>query len=150
MAAHTYYFSGEALWAKVYESNLDEWEGEKSAQIGVIMNEANMEAFKASGSRLMVRRDDRGRPYVTFKRKYVHPKIPEFGGAPEVTDADGNPFNELIGNGSKVTVRVVVYDAGKVGKGTRLEKVRVDELVVFESDAPKKVNVPEDFVGIPF
>ena len=148
MAAKTYYFSGEALWAKVYEHNLDEWEGEKSAQIGVIMNEANLAAFKASGSRLKIRTDDQGRPYVNFKRKFIHEKFPDLGGVPEVTDADGNPFSELIGNGSKVTVRVEVYDAGKVGNGTRLQKVRVDELVVY--DGGNKPVIPADFIGVPF
>lgn len=148
MAAKTYYFSGESLWAKLYKDNLDEWEGEKSAQIGVVMNEANLEAFKASGSRLTIRHDDRGRSYVQFKRPFIHPKYPEYGGLPEVIGPDDSPFSELIGNGSKVTVRVTVYDAGKVGKGTRLEKVRVDELVVYEGGS--KPELPEDFVGVPF
>jgi len=58
------------------------------------------------------------------------------------TTAEGipvvEPFTKLIGNGSRVTVKVAVFPAGKF-RGHRLESVRVDEHVPYEpnSDAQK-------------
>ena len=50
---------------------------------------------------------------------------------PEVFDKDNQPIDPTtVGNGSKATVKLSVYDTG-YGKGSRLEAVRVDELLVF-------------------
>jgi hypothetical protein len=57
-------------------------------------------------------------------------------------------LTEIIGNGSEVTIVVSTYDYdnkfGK-GKGSRLEKVRVDKLVKYEKEEARS-NDPD----IPF
>ena len=99
--------------------------------------------------------------YVTFKRKHKHFKadgesvIHEWSGPPTVlhADYDGEWLAEygLIGNGSVCTVKL---DVTTVGDRTfvRLDGVRVDEHVEYESDEeerepPVEVNMTD---GIPF
>lgn len=60
-----------------------------------------------------------------IKKELVH------FGPPKVIDKDGVPVTQLLGNGSEVVIKVVVYDSKK-GKGHRLEAVQVHKLVVWE------------------
>jgi hypothetical protein len=62
-------------------------------------------------------------------------------GPPTVIDKDKNPVTALVGNGSKVTAKVAVYDT-RMGKGHRLETVRVDELVEFVPEKKDAAAVP--------
>jgi hypothetical protein len=63
---------------------------------------------------------------------------------PEVLDKDNQPFTKLIGNGSTVTCKVIIYDTIK-GKGHRLEAVRVDDWVEYvpEGSQSPAGNVPK-------
>lgn len=148
-----HYFSGTAKWAKL--KNPDKF-GKWS--INLYVDADTRKAIRATGSKLTAKEDDDGFFY-TFGRKTraswgeVNP--------PTVVLADGTPFDGLIGNGSKVTVKIEVYDfkagvdaqgnAYAAGKGTRLVGVRVDELVVYqkpEETAPTaSAGAPE---GLPF
>lgn len=149
MPATTHYFNGTCYWAKLNIHNLDTYNDKKSAQIEVVLDKDQLKALKATGSKLQPKLMDDGTLRVRFKRQYDHP-IDDFGGLPTVIDSSGVPFNDLIGNGSKVTIKVTVYDS-KMGKGTRLESVRVDELVPYDPDA-KEVSASDTqfLVGVPF
>lgn len=138
MATTFHYASGLAKWARVFEHNKDVYNGEERYTIDLEMTEAEAQKLKDTGSRLRpkVTKDEvTGNLVYTVKfRRDVTHRIPEFGGTPNVIDAEGNPVTDLIGNGSKIVIKYCVYDT-KMGKGTRLEAVRVDELVKYVREA---------------
>jgi hypothetical protein len=129
MATETYYFKGIAKWAKVYRPD-PEYDNYK---INVYLDDASKALFVAAGTQLTPKEDDDGE-YVTFRRdhsKMIKKELVTFG-PPKVVDADGHLLTENIGNGSKVVVKVQVYD-GKKGKGHRLEAVQVVDLIVYDN-----------------
>lgn len=137
MAMKTWYFSGEARWAKLREPD-DKY---NKYSIDLIMEPDVLAKFKTSGAQLKIREKD-GTEFVTFNRpatSVIKGDIVNHG-PPEILDKDGEPLadNILVGNGSKVTLKVEVYDTVK-GKGSRLAAVRVDDLVKYE-----KPEVDED------
>lgn len=134
--ATTHYVTGIASWAKVYPHNKDVFAGEESYTIDLSMTEEEAQKFKNTGTKRKIVKEDSGLYKSKFKRPAIHEKYPDFGGPPQVIDASGNPFTDPIGNGSKVTLKYVIYDTA-MGKGTRLEKVRVDELVPYNRDVPE-------------
>ncbi len=133
MSTQIIYVSGTAKWAKVYEDQLDTKFG-ANRNIVVYPDEASIIALKSAGCRSEPKTDEDG-VYYKFKREHEKEIKGEkvVFGPPKVIDADGALFNKKIGNGSKVTVKLSVYDTSK-GKGTRLEAVRVDEHVPFEEN----------------
>lgn len=91
------------------------------------MSKKGLQDLAEAGSKVKVKEDDDGK-FVTFSRKTelelngeIKPLDP-----PMIIDKDKQPFKEDIGNGSLVTVKAAIYDT-KMGKGTRLEAVRIDE-----------------------
>jgi hypothetical protein len=127
MATNIYYFSGTAKFPRL--GSTDDW---GNYSIGVILDPPSQAEFDVSGLRLQPREYD-GDTFITFRRpdsKPIKGEIVKFG-APKVIDAAGTPVTALVGNGSKVTVKVAVYDSLK-GKGHRLDTVRVDELVEYK------------------
>ena len=153
MATQTFYFSGKAYWARVYEHNLDEYLGVKKAVIELELDPEQRALLKKSGSKVRLDLKDDGTIRAKFKRNFVNEKIPELGGLPSVFDADGKPFSDLIGNGSDVTIKVSVYDT-QMGKGTRLDAVRVDTLVPYDGPSTgtsESSSADTSFlVGVPF
>jgi len=132
MASSTYKLQGKAMWAKVFAYNKDkneEFHGPGGAcTIDLIFEKEELDAFIATGARTTPKVTDEGMS-VKFKRKMTHGTIADFGGVPQVVDADRNPWDgTLIGNGSLVEVAFTVYDT-KMGTGCRLEGVRVIEHV---------------------
>lgn len=143
MATTTHYFSGPVSWAKLRQDNLDTYNADDpKSKITLSMNKEDYDRLKSTGSRLRPKINDEGMYDITFSRRF---NADDNGGLPDVIDANGNPFDGLVGNGSKCTIKFVVYDT-RLGKATRLEAVRVDELV--EYDAQSKY--PEDMEGVPF
>lgn len=155
MATEYYYFSGIAKWAQLKTPNKF---GKHS--INLYIDSETRKAIRATGARINPKEDDEGF-FVTFRRDPNR----DFGdgpiGAPKVVDSEGQPFNGLVGNGSKVTVKVVMYNfpAGEkngekyaAGKGTRLEAVRIDELVEYtpESNSDSEGSVRNNLEGLPF
>jgi len=136
MTAELVELEGIASWAKVYETNRDmntDFHGEGGAYtVDVQLEKEELDKLTKSGSRLKPKLGDDGIS-IRFKRKHIHPSIPEFGGPPKVVGPDKEPIDCLIGNGSKVKVYVSVYDT-KLGKGTRLEGMQVVDLVEYESE----------------
>ena len=136
---------GIIKWAKLFEHNKDtneDFHGEGGAYtVNLVMEQDQLDKLSEAGSRLKPKITDDG-VEVKFKRKHKHP-IDDLGGTPKVVDADGNAWNPevTIGNGSKGTLAVDVYDT-KMGKGTRLRAVQVTDLEEFESDN-KESGLPE-------
>lgn len=100
--------------------------------------------------------------YFTFRRRNKVWKkngelIEEWSGAPEVVDADDNPWDPevMIGNGSICSIKLDVF-MGKNAEGkdytsVRIDKIRVDQHVPFE--APEKEEVETETVSrvkVPF
>ena len=149
MATQVHVVRGKAMWAKIFERNrdtesshpmiqqeLDKTDGKTS--IEVILDEEGLATFEASGSKKKINQLEDG-PAVRFERPFKH-RIEDFGGAPRVVDGRGEedkPWDENIniGNGSDVEVMFVTYDTS-LGKGTRLEAVRVLDLVEYSESAP--------------
>lgn len=155
MATRKVQLTGIAEWAKVFEKNRDMtgYKPTPTAQgtyekyngactIDLIMDEANLAALQASGSPKKAKPDPEGRGYrVKFDRKFDTGNSFS-GGAPTVTDAEGNPWSldthGAIGNGSTVEIIATVYDVVQYGSvGTRLDSVRVIDHVAAEGgDVP--------------
>ena len=154
MGTKNYTFVGEAQWAKIYEGQLDT-QFDASGYWSIDVAVENTADFKASGSQLRPKKTSKDNPelkksstghyFYGFKRKGDQGPVLVFA-------EDGSPFDETIGNGSRVSINVEVYDytyQGKKGKGTRLISVTVLELVEYkpeeevgEMDAPKVAKVP--------
>lgn len=127
MASSYFYLSGKAKWAKLFKPD-DKY---KNWQIQVYMDDASMKIYDESGMTMAKKQDDDG-VFVTFRRpeaKVIKDELVKFS-PPEVIDADGNKLDQLVGNGSDVTIKVIVYDTMK-GKGHRLEAVKVNKLVPY-------------------
>lgn len=129
---------GKGNWAKLFEHNRDIGEFHKDSDgaytLDLELEQDQLNVVSESGSRLKPRVGEGGIS-IKFRRKHLHPSIPALGGAPKVVDKDDQPWNPevLIGNGSTLEVFFTVYDT-KMGKGTRLEGVRVLDLVEYERE----------------
>jgi hypothetical protein len=88
---------------------------------------------------------------IKFKRK-VSKANGDKNQQPQLVDAEKNPLNKIVGNGSKVKVMYKSYDwnyKGKTGKGLDLQAVQVLDLVEYtpkedfdveESSSGEKIN----------
>lgn len=138
MATQLHSVTGTARWAKLFERNRDKGEfhaeTDGATTIELLLDKEALDQIKKTGSRLRPKITDEG-VVIKFKRPWVHPSVEAFGGAPRVVDKDDNLWDDSvsIGNDSLVEVYFTTYDT-KMGKGTRLEGVRVKELVEFVSD----------------
>jgi hypothetical protein len=132
MASNTYYITGTAQWAKVFAHNKDnneDFHGPGGAYVvDLVVDKEELDGFVATGARTTPKTTDNGMT-IKFKRKHTHPTIPSFGGPPQVVDADKGAWDgTLIGNGSTIEIAYTVYDT-KMGKGCRMEGVRIIEHV---------------------
>ncbi len=149
MATTVHYIDNvECEWAKLYEHNHDSYGGKDFCSIDLLLNKEQVEKLKATGSKARPKFEESGKYRVKLRRNLEN-RIADFGGVPEVVDAEGNNFTKLIGNGSIVSVKFSVYDT-KMGPGTRLEKVRVDELKEYVKPEPTVSGTSDDSVGLPF
>lgn len=128
-----YEFSGITTYAKLYTPDTkfgNYW------KMNLYLDPANLALLKSSGLRLKVHEDEQG-SFVTFKKSadpvdYKDGKGPQEAKPPRISyEAEKPPENIRIGNGSKVSVTVDVYDT-KIGKGHRLQSVHVEKLVPYE------------------
>jgi len=132
MASQTYKITGKSKWAKIFPHSMDkneDFHGPGGAYtIDLIVEQEAKDTFVSTGARTTPKVTEDG-VTIKFKRKHNHPTIDAFGGPPQVVDADSNDWDgTLVGNGSEVEVAFTVYDT-KMGKGCRLEGVRVIDLV---------------------
>lgn len=150
---------GTISWAKVYEP--DTAFGAEKFKIDFYPEtEADWKVFKDSGIQKKVKENEQGKFFQLDRPafKLIQGKIVNFTG-PIIEDKDGKVIVDyvnsegkriysyegkekptrrgspiLIGNGSKVEVTVSVYDTFK-GKGQRLDKVKVLDLIEFKREA---------------
>jgi hypothetical protein len=143
-----HYFTGKAMWAKVFLGIHDDYEGEKRYTIDLVMTDDEVAKLKETGSKRRPKRNEKGEWVVRFSRPFEH-EIVEFGGLPKVLlvsdEGKPEPFEGPIGNESDVCIKVAVYDS-RMGKGTRLEAVRVDKLIAYE----KPSGVEGEDIGLAF
>jgi hypothetical protein len=146
MSSQTYYITGKAQWAKVFTHNKDsneDFHGPGGAYtVDLVVDKEELDAFVATGARTTPKTAEDGM-LIKFKRKHTHPTIPAFGGPPQVVDAEKNAWDgTLIGNDSILEVAYTVYDT-KMGKGSRLEGVRVIEHVALpEFEGTEEAKLP--------
>lgn len=149
-------FTGKANWAKVYEP--EEFRGSVNWKIDVYLDDKQLKERTKIGLQSKVYDDENGK-YVSFKRpktKLIKGVLNEFHG-PKIFNADGSSIvtyekNEdgtdwvrvgtpvLIGNGSEVEVEIAVYDT-QMGKGQRLESVRIIDLIEYKSDGSNSNSI---------
>lgn len=89
------------------------------------------DALKLTGCQL--RYDRKTDSYVRPRRdvrKKIKEEIVEFE-PPRVTNADGTPFEDRIGNGTHAEITISVFPTG-MGNGHRLEAVRILDLVRYD------------------
>lgn len=133
-----YYFSGTANWAKVKEP-VDNFDKSKPQEykIDLILDDKSWKLFEESGCQLRPKMTDKGERYVVFRtpvEALIKGEKRTF--KPTVLDHDNQPFDGLIGNGSRVTCKVDVYPT-RMGMGHRLDTVRVDSLVEYSGNTVK-------------
>ena len=153
MASKNYKFRGFSGYAMMYRP--DEFMDKEFWKISFYPEtEAVLDKMKAKGVRLKVYEDDGEKSgvsgkYVVIKRptekefktglvEFNPPSIYDKDGKGLVTydkesgDRKGEPV--LIGNGSLVEVTVSIYDAKPYGKGTRLESVKILDLIEYNPE----------------
>lgn len=147
MATKEIYLEGMVKWTKGLKTMDEKF---KSYSCQFYPTDKSMNQYKQLGLKTKYRMDDDGE---SLSLRRPHSRI--FGdelkvfGPPEVFDKDNTPVDPTtVGNGSKVTVKLSVYDTG-YGKGSRLEAVRIDELKVFvpearDPDAKQEFKPPFD------
>lgn len=149
MSTSTVYATGTAKWARVYRGQEDTKFGVKYS-IELFPDEKSLHNLKASGSRVKARENEDGVffKFVRDATKEIKGEMKDLG-PPKVVDSEGKAFSQLIGNGSKVTVKLAIYDS-RFGKGTRLEAVRVDEHIPYEADNASASDSAEEDGVYPF
>ena len=136
MATKFYYLKGKAKWVKARRPD----EKYDNYTMNLYLDEGSQKIFEESGLQIEPKQDDEG-TFYTFRRpheKLIKKELVEFG-PPKVFNADNTEFDGLVGNGSRVTIKVSVYDTVK-GKGHRWESIRVEELVKYNPEGGGSLN----------
>lgn len=152
MATQFFYLEGTVDWAKVQEPVLKY--GSKTDyeySIDFTPNEESLAQFKASGSRKNLK-DGK----VKFNRdaqKEIKGETVDLG-KPKVLKynedtGENEPYDGLIGNGSRAIVKISVYDT-RMGKGTQLEGINVLELVEYEGAPSGPITTTDGNEVLPF
>ncbi len=131
MATETFYFTGEAIFPRLLKPDTT-YNANGVYSIGVTLDAVSQAEYDKSGIRLKSKVWKDSKPFYTFKRAdkgLMRDSLVTFG-PPKVIDKDQKPLTKFVGNGSKVTIKVLVFDT-KNGKGHRLDTVRVDELIEY-------------------
>jgi hypothetical protein len=141
---------GTAYWASITRPN-EKFEPMWSIDLSVddkTASEFQKEGFKVGETTI----DNQTiKNVIKFKRK-VSKANGDKNQQPQLVDAEKNPLNKIVGNGSKVKVMYKSYDwnyKGKTGKGLDLQAVQVLDLVeytpkedfdVADSSSGEKIN----------
>lgn len=160
---NTMTFTGYVSYAKVYDP--DEFRGVTKWKLNLHPDDDEIKRIKAAGIQLKLHDSNEGvsgvpGKYFTFSRPtekefddgityFAPPSIYGPDGEPIMTYQDNgeeivaNGNRVLIGNGSLIQIGVTVYDTKRFGKGTRLNWVKILELVEYDPEA-KTVNEEEE------
>lgn len=155
MATKIVKYTGTVKWAKLFPTNVNKGfdDDDRGPFVSIDFSfddPDDVKAFKSEKTKKEFKDDEEnGRSYVNFRRYVENLKYPNLGGFPKVADKDNNrwPESVMIGNGSKATIWVQIYETKTGRKGTRLEAVRIEDLVPYESGSEKDMS-PND--EIPF
>lgn len=128
------YISGTAKWARLVKPD-DKFGG--SWQLDLYPDAEGWGIFNSLNLELSVRedKDNPEQKYIKLRRatkKIIKGELVEFE-APKLIDKNAKPWDPevLIGNGSRVLCKIVVYPTPK-GNGHRLEAVQVLDLVEYQ------------------
>lgn len=150
MASERHTFRGIAKWARVRTPNKF-----NNYTVDLYCDAATRKAIKAIGYRGSVKEDDEGNFYYAFRRpatKVFKDEEKDLG-APKVYDANGNPFDDYIGNGSEVEITVDRYTWTNAehgsGVGVRLESIKVLTLVPYVPVSKEEEATVEEVVEAP-
>ncbi len=148
--------TGPIEWAKIFENNRDltGYEGsyvpfEGAYTLQQILSKDEYAKLQAAGTQKKPnqKRLMDGELSIKFERKHKVTRkdgteLPQAGGAPKVTDADGSPWSEdkgLIGNGStaEVTNLITTFKGGdgKMYSRTTMTGVKIIEHKMVEEKA---------------
>lgn len=133
MAEAFYYFKGTAYWTKIKKPDTKY----ECYSVDLFPDDESLGMFKDSGLQLKIHENEEGK-FIRFRRpmfRKTRNGVIELGPPQTLLKGEGNdykPFDDYIGNGSTVTIKVRVYDTDR-GKGHELVVVAVDELVAYEA-----------------
>lgn len=142
MANTIVYVRGTAKWAKL------RYPDKKYNFYGVDLYLSQDDAKRVS-KYFKVKRNEEG-VFISCRRpvsKVMKGELVDLG-PPELLDKDNSELDkyEMVGNGSVVTCKIMAYETEK-GKGTRLESLRVEELVSYRST---ETDTGDDWDEAPF
>lgn len=123
MATNVFYFSGEANYPNLVNPSPDYDKSKLSWKLQLKLDEKSKNLFEKSELGLKVK--DGAIQLRRPTKQVIKDKIVEWE-PPRLINADNTVRTSEVPSGSKVTVKVTVYDS-RNGKGHRLEAVRVDE-----------------------
>ena len=137
--------TGTAMWAftKTPDSKF-----EPCWRINLLITDEEAKKLKEIG--LKPKRNDDGVFEFKLKRNVERKKGGGQNPPPQVFDAQLNPFDGLIGNGSKVNVKFSVYNwefKGKKGTSADLQAIQIVELVPYEGSSRADDNEGFEPVG---
>lgn len=137
MASKFYKFRGKMKWNQNITTP-DEFRGSEFYKVSLYdLDEQSLKDFEESGIQSKPKQDNDGDTLYTFRRpvqKIIQKKLAEFG-PPEFVKEDGSPVDVMVAHGSEAEIEVVVYDT-MMGKGCRLNKVTVTNLIEFTPEEP--------------
>ena len=139
--------TGKIKWAKLFkpESYLG---GPSKYSLVLYLDPESKAVFQDLKLRNHLKSDEEGY-FVTLRREH-DPKVfngkiipGAEGGPPKVVDKDNQPWPEgtLIGNGSKVSVVLSLF-MSRMGAGSRIARVRVEDLVEYNPDTGSNEALP--------
>jgi hypothetical protein len=133
MSTQITYLTGIGKWVKPYPGQEDTKFGKK-AVMDLYLDQQGLMNYQASGSRIKLRDDEEG-TFIKLTRNVDQVINDKPLGHPVVIMKDDNgdyqPFDRLIGNGSKVVAKITTFDT-KFGRGTRWEALEVVDHVAYE------------------
>jgi hypothetical protein len=133
--------SGKVYWASVQAPNTTyepEW------GLDLIVDDNNRKAIEADGLTIKNKGDERG-DFVHIRQKTTR-RDGSTNEAPEVMDAQKQPFDQLVGNGSVCNVMYTPFHwdmNGKSGVSPLLKKVQVVSLVPYAGGNAEDFDVIE-------
>lgn len=139
MATKFYKIKGKTKWTQNV-TQPDEFRGASNYKVHLYdLDKENLAIWQESGVQTKPRVDKEGDTVYTLKRpggkKIIKNEVVEFGPI-EFVDNKGQPITVAVANGSEVEVHYITYDTNGFGKGHRVNKVIVTNLIEFVPDKP--------------
>lgn len=156
MATQYFYLEGFVNWAKVQKPAL-KFGSKDEYEWTLDFYPSDVKEWKATKSQGRLKEDGEGNEFIRLRRnvsgtdkdgntiQYEPPKVLKRNSETN----ENEPFTNLIGNGSKVVVKVAVYDTA-MGKGTRLEGLTVLDLVPYEANLGEPFESKDGETILPF